>query len=217
MFDANRSSLTVYFLFSFLFYTSPRCLKCKKGKSIESWPPSAAAYTSPSSLYDLPWLHEGRHVTPRLRAAIHGARAPRDMCRRLWRGVASARAWCIRVSENNNPDCLRVQKSMNDAESRRLLSSPATKSVGSFRKRVGRRVVFQLEISGKFSEIAEINSANSEVIIRPINQGSFGTFGTGRLQTLSRVLIGYDFRLILQELQALHYENEIPKIALKSP
>ena len=32
-----------------------------------------------------------------------------------------------------------------------------------------------------------------ETLIRPRNQGSFGTFGTGRLRTLSRVLIGCDF------------------------
>ena len=50
---------------------------------------------------------------------------------------------------------------MNDAESR-LFRARRRKVIGSFRKRVGRRVVFQLEISGKFSEIAEISSANSD-------------------------------------------------------
>jgi hypothetical protein len=66
---------------------------------------------------------------------------------------------------------------MSDAESRRLLSSPATKSVGSFRKRVGRRVVFQLEISGKFSEIGEINSANSDKTIMSCSSQYFAPDG----------------------------------------
>ena len=81
---------------------------------------------------------------------------------------------------------------MNDAENRRFFR---TRHEKSFFENVwiGVLIFNSKLISGKFSEIAEINSANSEVIIRPRNQGSFGTFGTGRLQTLSRVLIGCDF------------------------
>ena len=44
----------------------------------------------------------------------------------------------------------------------------------SFRKRVGWRVVFQLEISGKFSEIAEINFANSDTAnLSSVRRGRF--------------------------------------------
>ena len=52
---------------------------------------------------------------------------------------------------------------MNDAESRRFFRARRRKVVGSFRKRVVGRAVLELEISGKFSEIAEISFANSDI------------------------------------------------------
>jgi hypothetical protein len=41
------------------------------------------------------------------------------------------------------------------------------------------------------------------VLIKPRNHGLFGTFGTGCLQRLSRVLIGYDFIIIF-----IHFPDE---------
>ena len=42
------------------------------------------------------------------------------------------------------------------------------------------------------------------VLNKPRNQGSFGTF---RIQILSRVLIGYDFRLLLNK-SFIHFPDE---------
>ena len=66
---------------------------------------------------------------------------------------------------------------MNDAKNRRFFRARRRKVVGSFRKRVGRRVVFQLEISGKFCDFTQINFANSDTyskqeLLLPINFGN---------------------------------------------